>query len=169
MVRHKNRYFLVEIQPQDAKIKDLEPFELKPYELMHAIQHFVEQIHGEFGVAAIQPGFQAKYSNAHTRIAVLRARHGPHKLLASTLPFVTSIGRRDILLQTLYTGATLHHCFVFLKNYHKKKLEEALKSARTSDERSELTKILTNLGHLDNAPITARENSRPLPVTPMES
>nr|CAG4644411.1 EOG090X0GYO [Lepidurus arcticus] len=168
MVRHKNRYYLVEIQPQDGKYKEFDAFELKPYELLHSIIKYVNQIHGDFGVASIQAGFQAKYCNANTRITILRVRHGPHRILASTLPFITSINRKEVLLQTLYTGATMHHCFLFLKNYHKKKLEEALKNARSEADRSHLTKILSNVGHLDKETTTARENSRPLPLLKVE-
>ena len=92
-------------------------------------------IHGDFGTASIRPGFtgrlgsligdctclsekesciyffSAKYCNELTRIAIIRVRHGPHQLVSSILPLITSIGKYKVTLRTLYVGATLKNCY----------------------------------------------------------
>jgi hypothetical protein len=55
-----------------------------------------------------------KYCNVYTRVAVVRARHGPHRLVASCLPLVTQLEQIPVSLKTLYTGATLMQCNKFL-------------------------------------------------------
>lgn len=63
--------------------------------------------------------FLVKYCNEYTRVAVVRARHGPHRLVASCLPLVTQLEQIPVSLKTLYTGATLMQCnkFLVVSNY----------------------------------------------------
>lgn len=57
----------------------------------------------------------AKYCNTHTRIAVIRSRHGPHKFLLHAVPLINDMAGRFVATRILYVGATMKHCFVFIK------------------------------------------------------
>jgi hypothetical protein len=52
------------------------------------------------------------YANRATRLVIMRARHGPHTLVAAALPLVTSIRREAVVGRLLYTGATVRHCHI---------------------------------------------------------
>lgn len=83
------RYFVVEINPEYKSSDD--SLELKGGSLHNAITDAVQKLHGDFGVAAIRAGLVTKYCNEKTRIAIIRTRHGPHRLVASALPFITKV------------------------------------------------------------------------------
>lgn len=51
------------------------------------------------------------YCNESTRIAIIRARLGAHKLITSALPFLTRIGKERANIRMLYVGGTLRHCY----------------------------------------------------------
>jgi len=150
MVRFKNRYFTVEFIPQEEHSSVMEPFQLKDYDIYNAILQITEQIHGEFGVAAIRNGLSAKYCNEHTRIAVIRTRHGPHRLVGSSLPFLSKVGKRPVKIHSIYTGATMVKCFRFLQKYHEKKLGEVLKSCKTEAEKQKMTECLSKIRFENN-------------------
>ena len=95
----------------------------------------IQQLHGDFGVAAVKTGFVAKYCNENTRIAILRSRHGPHKFVTSALPFITKIGKLDINLKTLHVGATMKHSFKFIQKYQKSYLDSMWAKLKTDEER----------------------------------
>ncbi|XP_057372172.1 ribonuclease P/MRP protein subunit POP5-like [Daphnia carinata] len=142
MVRFKNRYFTTEITPLDDG-HTAQPLNLKTYDILKSVLAATEQIHGEFGAAAIKNGLEVKYSNESTQIAIIRCRHGPHRLLASSLPFLSSIGKRKVQLQSMYTGATLVKCYKFLKKFHQEKINEALKTCRTEQEKKKVLEIMS--------------------------
>ncbi|GLV34119.1 POP5 ribonuclease P/MRP subunit [Carabus blaptoides fortunei] len=121
MVRFKNRYLLVEVNPEKP-ILNYEPYKINPDTLYRAVIKKVQQLHGDFGVAAVKSGFLAKYCNPQLRIALFRARHGPHKIVASSLPFVDLIDGKKIVMRSLYTGATIRNCFKFLIKYQQQKI-----------------------------------------------
>nr|CAG4637455.1 EOG090X0GYO [Ceriodaphnia reticulata]SVE73277.1 EOG090X0GYO [Ceriodaphnia reticulata] len=143
MVRFKNRYFTVEILLSDGSA--VESLNLKPYDIFKSILDVTEQIHGEFGAAAIRNGLDVKYCNENTQTAIIRCRHGPHRLLASSLPFLTNIGKRKIQLRGIYTGATMVKCFKFLKKHHQEKLNEAFKKCKTDQEKKKIIEIMSKL------------------------
>ncbi|RZC42848.1 RNase P Rpp14 domain containing protein [Asbolus verrucosus] len=143
MVRHKNRYMIIEIN-QGAK-KDSYALQLKPPSLHYSIMSMVQQLHGDFGVAAIMAGFTAKYCNEKTRIAIIRCRHGPHRLVASSLPCIKFIENKPVNINTLYIGATIKHCFKFIKNYQQRKFEEYCVGLKNDEEKEALKKALMNL------------------------
>nr|CAG4651437.1 EOG090X0GYO [Simocephalus serrulatus]SVE94587.1 EOG090X0GYO [Simocephalus serrulatus] len=128
MVRFKNRYFTVEVISLDSRSSS-QPLALKKYEIIQTLLSTTEEIHGEFGAAAIRNGLDVKYLDEKNRIIIIRSRHGPHRLLASSLPFLSKIGKRKIQLQGVYTGASMVQCFKHLKKYHQEKLNEALNLA----------------------------------------
>lgn len=57
----------------------------------------------------------AKYCNPRTKIAVIKVRHGPHEMVLKALPKINKIGGIAVRIKILYTGATLKHCFLFIK------------------------------------------------------
>ena len=64
-------------------------------------------------------GLRTIYSNAETRLCLIQSRHGPHRLLASSLPFLTKIKNEKVVPKLIYTGATIRNCYKvrFLKLY----------------------------------------------------
>nr|CAG4642150.1 EOG090X0GYO [Eurycercus lamellatus] len=148
MVRFKNRYFTVEINPLENHASCMEAFPLKDHEIMHSILKITEQIHGEFGAAAIKNGLDVKYCNEHTRIAVIRTRHGPHRLVGSSLPFLSSIGKRKVQIHSIHFGATMVKSFKFLQKYHKEKLNEALQSSKNEGTRLRLQEIMSKIKYM---------------------
>jgi RNase P/RNase MRP subunit POP5 len=57
----------------------------------------------------------AKYCNEWTRVAVVRVRHGAHRLVASCLPLLQQVEQHTVTVTTLYTGATLRQCYKFIQ------------------------------------------------------
>lgn len=142
MVRFKNRYVTVEIVPTDGSEK---PLLLKTIALHNAVQQKVQQLYGDFGLAAIKAGLNAKYCNAQTRVALIKARHGPHKFILNSIPLINDVGGRSVKVNILYVGATLKHCFLFLRTYQRKKLEEMWDSFRNDKQRKEMQEVLMTL------------------------
>lgn len=142
MVRFKNRYLVLEITPHGKEDK---PLTLKSTALSQAVQQKVQELYGDFGVAAIKDGFNAKYCNTHTRIAVIRSRHGPHKFLLHAVPLINDMAGRFVATRILYVGATMKHCFVFIKKHQERKLEQMWSKLRTETERKEMTTALLTL------------------------
>jgi ribonuclease P/MRP protein subunit POP5 len=46
---------------------------------------------------------------------VVRARHGAHRLVASCLPLLQQVEKQNVVVRTLYTGATLRQCYKFIQ------------------------------------------------------
>jgi len=60
----------------------------------------------------------AKYCNVQTKIAIVRLRHGPHKFALHAIPLINDVGERLVKTKILYVGATLKHCFLFIRVRH---------------------------------------------------
>nr|CAG4635155.1 EOG090X0GYO [Alona affinis] len=148
MVRFKNRYFTVEIVPEQCQGLYTEAFPLKDHEILRSVLTTTEQIHGEFGAAAVTNGLNVKYCNEHTRIAVIRARHGPHQLVASSLPFLSRIANKKVQIRGVYCGATMTKCFKFLQKYHREKLNEAFTSCKNQESKEKLTHIMSKINYM---------------------
>ncbi|KAL1494308.1 hypothetical protein ABEB36_009927 [Hypothenemus hampei] len=147
MVRLKNRYIVVEINPQFSnRDNKIQPFRLQDKVLNQAIQSEVQLIHGDFGVASIRSGFQVKYCNDLTRIAIIRCTHGPHKLVTSVLPLITNLPylTAGIFVNILYTGATLKQCFNFIKTHQERKYNEFCACLKSEEEKNELRNAVLN-------------------------
>ncbi|XP_015602247.1 uncharacterized protein LOC107271132 [Cephus cinctus] len=142
MVRFKNRYIVVEITPGDMSDKSIV---LKSTTLHYAILQKVQQFYGDFGAAAFKAGYNAKYCNARTRIALIKVRHGPHRFLLNSLSSITDIGGKLVSVSIVYVGATMKHCFHFIKNYQRKKLEAMWSSLRNEQERKKMEDALMTL------------------------
>ncbi|XP_047115813.1 ribonuclease P/MRP protein subunit POP5 [Schistocerca piceifrons] len=148
MVRFKNRYFAVEVNPTGKQQKA--PFYLNSYALQASILKKVEQLHGDFGIAAVQAGFTAKYCNKWTRIAMIRTRHGPHRLVASTLPMMNDVSGHQITLHTLYVGATLQQCYRFVRRYQQRQLIKIWSVLKTDEERHAMETAVMDLKPLES-------------------
>ncbi|XP_018562728.1 ribonuclease P/MRP protein subunit POP5-like [Anoplophora glabripennis] len=142
MVRHKNRYIVLEIN-ETGRNNTLQ-LKLKGISLQEAILEKVQQLHGDFGVAAVRAGFTAKYFNEHTRVGFIRSRCGPHKLVASSIPCIKTIENKNVVVNILYVGATIRQCFNFLKNYQQRKFDEYCVKLKTDEEKLALKEAMLN-------------------------
>ncbi|XP_011878268.1 PREDICTED: uncharacterized protein LOC105567764 [Vollenhovia emeryi] len=113
MVRFKNRYIVFTIQPHDGG--DDKQAAWKNTHVSNAIKRKVQQLYGDVGTAAIRDGFDAKYCNAQTKIAIVRLRHGPHKFALHAIPLINDVGERRVRTRILHVAATLKHCFLFVR------------------------------------------------------
>lgn len=113
MVRHKNRYFAVELKVQDKPLHI--PLQLKRSGIFSAVLGKVQEIHGDFGLAAVRQGFTTKYCNPYTKIVLIRVQHGAHRLVASVLPLIKSINNIPVQMTVLHVGATMMKCFKVIK------------------------------------------------------
>ncbi|CAG4988407.1 unnamed protein product [Parnassius apollo] len=136
MVRFKNRYITVEIT--SPLIPENKPLALKSKIFHDTVLDKIQQLHGDFGIAAVRTGFLTKYCNENTRIAILRSRHGPHKFVTSSLPFITKIGKLDVSLRTLHIGATLKHTFKYILKHQRNYLDSMWSKLKTDEERKNL-------------------------------
>jgi len=132
MVRFKKRYFVVEFERaqhinQSNQYFDMEPLNSKDIDIANAVKDKVQELHGDFGRSSISVGFKVIYANFPTRLVIIRSRHGPHRLVASALPFVTKIRSEGVVGQLLYTGATIKHCQIFMVRRQTRQLEMAKK------------------------------------------
>lgn len=119
-------------------IPEDKPLSLKSKIFHETVLEKIQQLHGDFGLAAVKSGFLTKYCNENTRIAILRARHGPHKFVSSSLPFITKIGNLDVSLRTLHVGATLKQGFNFILKHQKAYLDSMWSKLKTDEERKNL-------------------------------
>ncbi|CAH0406336.1 unnamed protein product [Chilo suppressalis] len=136
MVRFKNRYITVEITC--PMVPNNKPLHLKSKIFHETVLNKVQQLHGDFGVASIRNGFLTKYCNENTRIAIIRTRHGPHRFVTSSLPFITKIDKLDVRLNTLHVGATLKHSFLFIQKHQRAYLDMMWSKLKTDEERKQL-------------------------------
>lgn len=141
------RYITVEIE--SPTVPDRRPLQLKPNVFHDTIVGKIEQLHGEFGIAAVKTGFLTKYCNENTRIAILRARHGPHKFVTSSLPFIDKIDKLDVRLNTLHVGATLKHSFKFIQKHQRAYLNSVWSSLKSDEERKQLEAAVMDFSKTD--------------------
>lgn len=111
------------------------PLSLKSKIFHDTVLSKIQQLHGDFGSAAVRTGFLTKYCNENTRIAILRVRHGPHRFVTSSLPFITKLDSLDVRLNTLHVGATLKHSFKFIQKHQRAYLDSMWSKLKTDDER----------------------------------
>lgn len=117
-----------------SDIPELKPLSLKSKIFHDTVLNKIQQLHGDFGSAAVRTGFLTKYCNENTRIAIIRVRHGPHHFVTSALPFITKIGKLDIRLKTLHVSATLKHSFKFIQKYQRAYLDKMWSKLKTEEE-----------------------------------
>ncbi|XP_028163421.1 ribonuclease P/MRP protein subunit POP5 [Ostrinia furnacalis] len=142
-------YITIEIE--SPAVPDSKPLSLKPSKFHDSVLDKIQQLHGDFGVASIRNGFLTKYCNENTRIALIRARHGPHRFVTSSLPFVTKIEKLDVRLRTLHVGATLKHSFKFIQRHQRAYLDSMWSKLKTDEERKRLEKAVMDFNNTDVA------------------
>ena len=127
MVRFKKRYFVVQLDREKdiydpfskhhqaslkpRAIQDSRPLDIPDGVLAATIKDLVQQVHGDFGRASITTGLRTIYCNSETHLVLIQCRHGPHRLVASSLPFLTKIKDEKIVPKLIYTGATIKNCY----------------------------------------------------------
>lgn len=138
------RYIIVEINPEHP-IQNLESFTITSESIYHAVNNKVQQLHGDFGSAAIRSGFIGKYCNPKLRIALIRVRHGPHRFVLSSLPFIDKISGKSVVIKSLYVGATVRNCFKFLIKYQRRKIHTELAKFKDTPQYHTLCKEFMDL------------------------
>ncbi|XP_049867601.1 ribonuclease P/MRP protein subunit POP5 [Pectinophora gossypiella] len=149
MVRFKNRYVTVTIA--SPTVPENKPLSLKSKIFHDTVLTKIQQLHGDFGIASVRTGFLTKYCNENTRIAILRSRHGPHRFVTSSLPFITKIGKLDVSIKTLHVGATLKHSFKFIQKYQRAYLDNMWATLKTEEERKMLEAAVMDFTKTDVA------------------
>lgn len=48
-------------------------------------------------------------------MAFISVARGPHRLVTSSLPFITEISGQPATIRSLYLAASMRHAFIFLK------------------------------------------------------
>jgi ribonuclease P/MRP protein subunit POP5 len=119
---------------------DPRPLYLPDGVLTSTLKDLVGQIHGDFGRASVATGLRTIYSNAETRLCMIQTRHGPHRLIASSLPFLTKIKNEKIVPRLIYTGATVRNCYQKMLQYQKEQLNVALRELGNHSKEREIDK-----------------------------
>ena len=154
MVRIKHRYFLARLVFDDKRFGH----DVDSSELYRKIKDAVRALHGEYGVACMDLTLSIKYINVYTNIVMIKTRRQFHRLLWSSLPFVTHInekkGKRYVktpcFLHTLYVGGTIRCCQKFLIKYHRKKLNTILAESSSPGERRMIKKSIESASLEEN-------------------
>lgn len=123
---------------------EAEPFRMPANALYNSIQNKIQQLHGDFGTAAIMAGFKANYTNEFTRIGIVRCRQGPHNLVTSVIPFITEINSHKVRVNILYVGACLKKCFNFVKLHQERKCDEFCARLVSKEEKESFRDVLLN-------------------------
>ncbi|XP_015285097.1 PREDICTED: ribonuclease P/MRP protein subunit POP5 isoform X2 [Gekko japonicus] len=139
MVRFKNRYFLCEIISEDLHFQQ----SIDEWAVHNTVKNVVARMHGDFGLACCSIAFSVKYLNAYTGIVLLRCRKDFHRLLWSSLPFITHLESRNeryrCSFNTLHVGATMRTCQKFLIHHNRNQLLVLLRNC-TSEDRQAIQK-----------------------------
>jgi len=129
MVRYKKRYLVVELERVSHVCRDqldLAPLDVTQLDVTNAVRDKVQELHGDHGRAAITIGLRVVYINPATRLLLIQVRHGPHRLAQSSVPFLTRVGRENVVPRLLYTGATIRHSYTFMERRQRQLLHRAI-------------------------------------------
>ena len=129
MVRLKTRYLLAKINFVDKK--QYHPINVS--EVIEAVNSAVHDIHGDNGLSQVQVGLNVKYLNVKTKLVIIRVRRNHYHLLASALPFITSIKCEKIsknpahsincFFETLHVAGTIRTLQKFIIKYNNIQLQ----------------------------------------------
>ena len=142
MVRYKKRYFVIQLdratdienrQSSSRAHIDPSPLFIPNDVLAQSIKDVVQDLHGDFGRAAITTGLRTIYCNPQTRLILIQCRHGPHRFVASSLPFMTKIKDERIVPRLIYTGATILSCYKKMEAFQRQQLDLALRECQHSE------------------------------------
>ncbi|XP_064077102.1 ribonuclease P/MRP protein subunit POP5-like [Macrobrachium nipponense] len=120
MVRFKKRYIVIEVNLRKRDRK----------KLWSALLNTVQEMHGDFGYAAVERGFHVKYTSEKTNIAIISTGRATYPLVASSLPFVEKVDQEYVHIKTLNVSGSVKQCLLFLKKHHEKCLREFSESIK---------------------------------------
>lgn len=75
-------------------------------------------------------------------------RRTAYEIVTSSLPFVTRLDGQLMSFKTIYTGATIRHCNIFLQKYHRRELETKYGSLKSDLQRKLFEAELANMAPL---------------------
>jgi len=166
MVRYKKRYFVVQFDRQSdvfsggAKVSSIaRPLDIKDDVLVTTIKDLVEEIHGDFGRASVATGLRTIYCNPETKICLIQCRFGPHKIVGSSLPFLTKLKTEKVVPKLIYTGATIRNCYKRILSYQQDQLRLWLPKLKncSEEEKEDLESRLMKIRSFDNAASNSKE------------
>ncbi|KAM9330833.1 ribonuclease P/MRP protein subunit POP5 [Gastrophryne carolinensis] len=148
-MRFKSRYFLCELLLEEPRWRHV----INQGTVLHHVREAVARLHGDFGAAAMIVSLAVKYLNAYTGIILLRCRKDFHKLLWSSLQFITSLEDRGqrypCSINTLHVGGTIRTCQKFLIKYNRQQLNILLRNCTDPDEKEKIQKSIASCSLLD--------------------
>lgn len=137
------RYIMVEVK--ETGTAEDKTLKIDSTTFYHTLLRKIQELHGDFGVAATRGGMNVKYCNENTRLVIIKARHGPHKLLGSSLPFIQKMDNKSVIINTLYTGATLKQCFKFALKHQQQNYDEFVSTLKSDKDKELFRDALTSL------------------------
>jgi len=157
MVRYKKRYLVLQLDNFNQVFYNskscLQPLEIRDDALMESVKCVVEELHGDDGRATVFNGLRTIYCNSATGICLLQVRAGrPHALLASAVPFLKVVGKgggHKVIPRTIYTGATIRHCYKRILKHQQEQLRLLLPQMKTDAEKKELESKLMLIRNFD--------------------
>lgn len=128
MVVTKSRYTVCEIVtgpcPRDV------PF-IHRKDVVRAVLHSVQALHGDFGLACLLTGFRVIMYNPMTKVILFTVPRRFHYILCTSLPMVKSVRaspasetERSSFFKTMHVSGTRRSACQFILNYEKQKLCE---------------------------------------------
>jgi len=155
MVRLKTRYLLAKINFVDKK--QFHPINVS--EVIEAVNSAVHEIHGDNGLSQVQVGLNVKYLNVKTKLVIIRVRRNHYHLLASALPFITSIKCEKIsknpahsincFFETLHVAGTIRTLQKFIIKYNNIQLQ-AMENPLDVKSNQTITETTTTYGSLES-------------------
>lgn len=154
MVRYKKRYLVLQLDNFNQVFYNskscLQPLEIRDDALVESVKAVVEELHGDDGRATVFNGLRTIYCNSATGICLVQVRAGrPHALLASAVPFLKSVKGHKVIPRTIYTGATIKHCYKRILKHQQEQLRLLLPQMKTEAEKHELESKLMQIRSFD--------------------
>jgi hypothetical protein len=75
----------------------------------------------------------------------IRMRRSAYSIVSSALALVSSVDGEPCRISSLYTGATIRHCNIFLRRLQKRELEARYGSLKSDVQRKEFELELQNV------------------------
>ena len=130
MVRVKKRYFVVHFEHAERMKKAETEFRSDGI-LAGKIKDKVEELFGDHGRASVTLGLMTIYANAATGLALICARHGPHRMVGAAIPLINDLeGEVKVIPRLVYTGATIRNSYKKMSEYQKRQLKQILKDPK---------------------------------------
>ena len=142
MVRKKSRYLVAKIQYNDNKI-DLN---LDADTIKNAIRNTINELFGEYGMAAYAQGIFVKYCNPYTGIFFLRVDRDHHCHIRTCVSFVKMLRQRLCVLSCIHVTGTLKSAERFLLDYNTKEMQVMYDRCKTPIEKQKIKNIIDGLG-----------------------